>query len=115
MFFNISTLVEAGAIANNPLMFFLAILSDMMICPMMPRLIITMRVLYDRDVRCGWQGVDNGFGVLSQAIANQSTPVSAIAFADAAQLEGQDEVVEGDMNNLEGIRLKELGDYRHQV
>lgn len=115
MFFNISTLVEAGAIANNPLMFFLAILSDMMICPMMPRLIITMRVLYDRDVRHGWQGIDTGFGVLSQAIASQSMPVSAIAFADAAQPEGQDEVVEGDVNDSEGIQLEELGDYRHQV
>ena len=76
--------------------------------PMMPRFIISVRELYDRDPRRDWEGVDTGFGVLSQPIAGQNGPVSAIAFADIAL--GQDDVVEGEPNQLEL-----LGDNTRQV
>ena len=86
-----------------------------MICPMIPRFIIGVRELYDRDLQRRWQGIDSGFGVLSQPIASQIGPISAIAFADVAP--GQDQVVEleGDANESEAIRLEPLGDNGHHV
>ena len=70
-----------------------------------------MRELYDRDVRRGLQGVDTGFGVLSQAIASQDGAVSAIPFAEVVL--GQDQVVEGDANESAAIQLEPSGDYTH--
>ena len=84
-------------------MLFLALFSTITLCPMMPRFIIRVRELYDRDLHHGLQGVDTGFGVLSQPSASQNAPVSAIAFAGIAL--GQDEVVEGDSNESEVIGL----------
>ena len=81
----------------------------------MPRFIISMRELYDRDKRRGWQGVDNELGVSSQPTASQNAPLSIIAFADVAPGQGQDQVVEGDANESEAIRLEPLGDNRYQV
>ena len=79
---------------------------------MMPRFIISVRELYDRDLRRG-QGVDTGFGVLSQPIASQHVALSAISFADVAL--GQDPVVEGDAIESEAIGLELLGDNTQQV
>ena len=101
------------ATGNNTDGLFLAILSGITLCPIMPRFIISVRELYDRDLRHGWEGDDTGFGVLSQTTASQNAPVSAIAFADIAP--GQDEDVEGDVNESEAIRLELLGDNIHQV
>lgn len=70
-----------------------------------------MRELYDHDVRRGLQGIDTGFGVLSQAVASQNAAGSAIAFADTAP--GQNQVVEGDANESAAIRLELLEDYTH--
>ena len=75
---------------------------------MMPRYIISMRELYDRDLRRGLHGADTGFGTLSQSIASQNMPVSAITFADVAV--GQDQIMEGNGNELEAIRMQPLGD-----
>ena len=83
------------------------------ICPLMPRFIISVRELYDRNLHRRWQGVDTGFGVLSQVIASENAAVSAIAFADVAP--GQDQAVEGDANELEAIRLEPLGDHTGHV
>ena len=80
---------------------------------MMPRCIINVRELYERDLRGHWEGVDTGFGALSQPIASQNAPVSAIAFADVAP--GQDEIVEGDTNESEAIRFEFLGNNTHYV
>ena len=77
----------------------------------MPRFIISVRELYDRDTRACWQGVDTGFGVLSQPLAGENGAVSAIAFADVVTAHGQGQVAEGD---AEGIRLEELGANKHQ-
>jgi hypothetical protein len=75
---------------------------------MMPRFIIGMRELYDRDLRVRWQGVDTGFGVLSQPIAGENPVVSAIAFADVTPGQGQSQVTEGDEDDPEGVRLEVL-------
>ena len=119
MFFNISDLVEGslGATGTYTWVFFLAMFAIVTICPMMPRFIINVRELYDRDIRHGWQGVDTGFGVLSQPLASQNAPVSAIAFAEVTPgQESQDEVVEENAaNEPETIRLEPFGDNMHQV
>ena len=80
---------------------------------MMPRFIISIRELYDRDVRRRCQGIDTGFGVLSQPIASQNAAMSAIAFADSRP--EQDQVVEGDANESEEIQLETLEDSTRQV
>jgi len=68
----------------------------------MPRFIISVREAYDRDVRrCGWQGGDTPFGVLSQSI---------VGFVDVES--GRDQVGEG---NSEAIRLEVLGDGARQA
>jgi hypothetical protein len=76
---------------------------------MMPRFIIGMRELYDRDLRVRWQGVDTGFGVLSQPIAGENAVVSAIAFADITPGQSQGQVTEGDEDDPGTIRLEVLG------
>ena len=71
---------------------------------MMPRFIISVRELHYRETCCRWQGVDTGFSVVSQSIASQNAPgESAIAFADVAP--EQEQVEEGDTNEMEAIRL----------
>ena len=107
IFFNVAYLVKVNATGNNTWVLFLTMLCGITQCPMMPRFIISVRELYDRDPRRDWEGVDTGFGVLSQPIAGQNGPVSAIAFADIPL--GQDDV-EG-----EPIQLELLGDNTRQV
>jgi len=93
-------LLDNSLIISNTWQLFLTLLSYTAICPIIPRFVIGMRELYDRDLRPRWQGIDTGFGVLSQPIVSSNVAVSAISFA-----EGQGE--EGD---TEAIQLEELGD-----
>ena len=75
------------------------------LCSIMPRFIISVRELYDRDLRRRWQGIDTGFGVLSQPVSSGNAAVSAIHFADVAPgQEGQ--VAEGEVDDSEAIRLE---------
>ena len=57
--------------------------------PAIPRFIIAVRELYDRNLRGRWQGIDTGFGVSSQFISSENVAVSAIEFADVAPEQGQ--------------------------
>ena len=82
---------------------------------MMPRFIISMRELYDHDLRAHWEGIDTGFGVLSHSIASGNAVMSAIAFAEVAPGQGQDRVADGDEDDSEVMRLEVLGDGVHQV
>ena len=79
----------------------------------MPRFIISVRELYDRDLRGRWQGIDTGFGVLSQHVSSGNAAMSAIQFADVAPWQG--EVAEGEVCDSEAIRLELLGDGTRQV
>ena len=117
MFYNIATLVESKATGATTLVIVLAMLCSISMCPMMPRFIISVRVLYDRELRRGVQGVDTGFGVLSQTNTNQNGPLSAIAFADIAPQAGleQDQIMEVDANESAAIRLEPIRDNTHQV
>ena len=79
----------------------------------MPRFIISVRELYDRDLRGHWLGIDTGFGVSSQPVSSGIMVVSAIQFADVAPgQEGQ--VVVGELGYSEAIRL-EMRDGTRQV
>ena len=68
---------------------------------MMPRFIISIRELYDRDLRRRWQGIDTGFGVLSQPTAGENPTMSAIGFADVTLGEPEGEIVEGNTGDSE--------------
>ena len=74
-----------------------------------------MRELYDRDLRGRWQGIDTGFGVLSQPIFNGNTAVSTIRFADVAPRKEEGQVADCEMDDSEAIRLEILGDGTRQV
>lgn len=79
-----------------------------------PRFIIAVREQYDQNLHRRWQGIDTGFGVLSQpTIASQNAALSAIVFADVA-LE-QDQVEEGEANESEAIRLETLDSNARRV
>jgi hypothetical protein len=80
----------------------------------MPRFIISVRELYDRDLCGRWQGIDTGFGVLSQPVSGGNAAMSAIQFADVAPGQEEGEVAKGEMDDLEAIRL-ELRDGTRQV
>ncbi|KAF8130140.1 hypothetical protein EV363DRAFT_1218981 [Boletus edulis] len=81
---------------------FLVMLAIVAITPMMPRSIISMRELYDRDIRGRWEGIDTAFGTLSQPAATENTVISMMAFADG----NTGQVVEGDEADSEAIRLR---------
>ena len=74
-------LLENNLTISSTSMLFLTTFCYIMICPMMPRFIISVRELYDRDLRHCWQGIDTGFSVLSQPIFSENTVGSVIAFA----------------------------------
>jgi hypothetical protein len=80
----------------------------------MPRFIISVRELYDRDLHGRWQGIDTGFGVLSQPVSDGNATISAIRFADVAPGQEQGQVVEGEVDDSEEVRL-ELRDCTRQV
>jgi len=95
-------------LVNNTSLLILMTLSYVTLCPIMPRFIISVRELYDHD---RWQGVDTGFGVLSQRISTGNEAVSAIQFADLARGD------RGGVDDSEAIRLETrmLGDGTRQV
>ncbi|KAI9568572.1 hypothetical protein HD554DRAFT_2099129 [Boletus coccyginus] len=105
----VSAIAINGALAASVVLFLLFFYL-IAICSMMPRLIISMRELYDRDLRAHWQGIDTGFGMLSQPISSENAAGSTIAFADVTT--GQGQLEEG---ASEAIRLEESGDDMHQV
>ena len=79
----------------------------------MPRFIISVRELYDRDSRGRVYGIDSGFGVISQHETSQNATVSGIAFADNEA--GGDQSVEGNVECQEGIQVEVRGDNEHCV
>ena len=78
----------------------------------MPRFIISVRELYDRDLRGRRQGIDAGFGVSSQYVSSGNVAVSTIRFADPGQEE--DQMAEGEVDDSGAIRL-EMRDGTRQV
>jgi len=93
---------------------FLTSVSYMILFPMMPRFIISIRELRDRDLRDCWQGIDTGFGVLSQPVVSDIAVMSAITFADVTSWPGRGQVVVGDADDSEAIWFEVLGDGMRQ-
>ena len=109
LFFNIIYIFPHGIATNCTSMVVLTVIAGIAICPMMPRFFIGVRELYDRDSRGRGQGIDGGFGILSQHTTSENATVSAIAFAEVAP--GQDvETLEGNEEDPEAIRLEVIGD-----
>ena len=95
--------------------FVLNLLCYTTLCPIIPRFIISVRELYDRDLSGRWQGIDTGFGVSSQPSSSGNAAVSAIEFAGVAPGQEQGQVAEGEVDDSEAIRLEMLGDGMYQV
>ena len=79
----------------------------------MPRFIISVRELYDRDLRGLQQGIDTGFGVSSQPISSGNAALSAIQFADLAPGQEESQAAGGGVDDP--IRLEMVGDGTRQV
>ena len=75
------------------------------ITPLVPRFIISVRQIYDRDVR-GRLHVDTGFGAMGQHVDSEDTFVSTIAFVDG---QGGGQALEDNVDGSGGIRLKVTG------
>ena len=73
---------------------------------MIPRFIISVRELYDRDLRGRRQEIDTGFGVFSQTISSGNAAMSAIQFADVALGKEVGQGVVGEVDDSETIRLE---------
>ena len=71
----------------------------------MPRFIISIRELYDRDLQNRWQGIDTGFGVL---VASGDADGTTIVLGDVGPEERQ--AVERDAGDSEGIQLEVIRD-----
>jgi len=118
LIFNIITFwLQYAVTFNSTLLLVLVTLSYTTLCPIMPRFIISVRELYDRDLRGRWQGIDTGFGVASKSISSENAAVSAIQFADAAPRQEEGQVAEGAIDDSEAIRLetRAVGDSTRQV
>ena len=76
-------------------MIFLQSLSYLYYGPFIPHF-ISVRELYDRELRARSQGIDTGFGVLSNPTSSGNTAMSAIVFGGATPLRdlGTEGVVE---------------------
>jgi len=113
--FNITTVWLQDAVTlSSTLQFVLVLLYYTALCPMMPRFIISVRELYDRDLRGHLQGIDTGFGVSSQPVSSGNAAVSAIRFADVAPAQEDGQAAGGEVGDSEAIRL-EMRDGTRQV
>ena len=83
----------------------LSMAASALLCTAMPRFIITVRELYDRELRGRWQGIDTGFGVGSQNVSADTMLGSGIAFADGVQESQESETVLGDADEPGAIQL----------
>ena len=99
---------------NGTLQLVLALLYYTTLCPIMPRFIISVRELYDRDLRGRWQGIDTGFSVFPQTVSSGNAAMSAMQFADVALGQDEGHVAEGEVDDSQAIRL-EMRDGTRQV
>ena len=84
---------------------------------MLPRFMIGIRELYDRDSHRDCQGIDSGFGILSRPATGENQTVSAIAFADVTLAHPEGQATEDHMGESAGeiIPLEVVGDGAHQA
>jgi len=107
LIFDITTAwLEYAITLSSALQLALVLVYYTTLCPIMPRFIISVRELYDRDLRGQLQGIDTGFGVLSQPVFSGNAARSAIQFADIASGQEESRVAVGEMGDSEAIRLE---------
>ncbi|KAF8136940.1 hypothetical protein EV363DRAFT_1315960 [Boletus edulis] len=90
----------------NAAMFFLSTFVYVFFFALVPRFIISIRELYDRDTH-GRSHIDTGFGMRSQLNVGTNMTMSAMAFMDVNR-ERQDPEVEGDADNSGNIELEDV-------
>ena len=71
LLFNVYELIQPGT-PTVASMLFVSIFSYPVLSAIMPRFIISIREMYDRDRWNRWQGIDSGFGVCSQPSSSDS-------------------------------------------
>ena len=105
VYFSISDLLQDRPALDISVTIFLQLTSFTTITPLIPRFIISVREIYDRDSR-GRLQVDTGFGASGRPVDDEDALVSAIAFADRNPGQDQDQAAEDDAVDSEGIRLE---------
>ncbi|KAF8449462.1 hypothetical protein L210DRAFT_863951 [Boletus edulis BED1] len=85
---------------NNNAILWLSTFAYVYFYALVPRFIISIRELYDRDVH-GRFHIDTGFGIHSRSNVGANTTISAMVFTDDNLGERQDFEVEGDAENLD--------------
>ncbi|KAN0093036.1 hypothetical protein V8E55_003820 [Tylopilus felleus] len=117
LYFLVYLFLNIGSMLENALTYTIIVdmVSFMVVIPMMPRFIISMRELYDRDCCSRWKGIDSRFGVLSQPAASTNVVMSAIAFADVNFQQGESQVVGDGAEDSEVIPSEMLRDGANQV
>jgi len=110
LLFNI---VNAITLANFDFLIFLDSFSYAVSCTIVPRFIISIRALYDRDQRNRYQGLDTGFGMCSQTVGHQNTATafSGISFGPTME----DMETNGYMERSNAIPLKAVGGYAMKI
>ena len=91
----------------------LSMICSSLLCCLAPRFIISVRELYYRDLRGFRQGIDTGFGVLSQGRSGEDGRISTILFADAAEDESRTR--HRDEDGQGGTQLGVAEENLHQV
>lgn len=95
---------QDGAATNNTSILLLDAFTYIIFYPLIPRFIISIRELYDGDIRGRLEGVDTGFGVLSQSDAVPNRTVSAMVFMDVNP--ACHPPAEDDMDDLDTISVQ---------
>lgn len=93
---------------SEPLMLLWNPLFTALLCCIIPLFIINIRELYDQDLCRRQQGIDTGFGILSQSHENQNAAISAIAFADVIPEEVH--AIQGHRGDSETTRPGAIGE-----
>ena len=107
MYFSITVILPDQLALDTSVTNLLQLTGFTTIVPLIPRFIIGVRVLYDRDTR-GRLHVDTGFGASGRAVDDENGLVSTIAFADRNPGQEQSQAAEDDAEDSEGIRLEAM-------
>ena len=113
LLFNILPVIPPTSPSISNVIYVLDNLSYSVVWVIIPRFIIGIRELYDRDLRRRWQGIDTGFGVFSPPISSENARLSTIAFVDIRPEGGLS--VQGSTDDSEAIQLDVFGDGAREV
>ena len=108
--YSVAIVVTATATTNTPeVVVSIVLTATVSLLCTMPRFTISVRELYDHDLRGHFQGIDTGFGVSSRV--EKGFP-STIAFADAGE---ESRTLQGDADESGAIQLEPVAEGSHHV